>query len=110
MLVTKGDLFHQEAKPAASGLGEHFSGVEIVSEKDAAVYARVFARHGADPARAVMAGNSVKSDVLPALAAGGHAALVPYPLVWAHEAAEAPQDHPRFRELPRAERSGAMGR
>lgn len=99
VLVTKGDLFHQEAKLAASGLGDHFSGVEIVSEKHAGTYARVFARHGAAPQRAVMAGNSVKSDVLPALEAGGHAALVPYPLVWAHEAAEAPRAHPRFREL-----------
>ena len=99
VLVTKGDLFHQEAKLAASGLGDHFSGVEIVSEKHAETYARVFARHGAAPERAVMAGNSVKSDVLPALEAGGHAALVPYPLVWAHEAAEAPRAHPRFREI-----------
>ncbi|MBU3079141.1 HAD family hydrolase [Sphingomonas quercus] len=100
VLVTKGDLFHQEAKLAASGLGEHFSGVEIVSEKHADLYARIFARHGVRPERAVMAGNSVKSDVLPALEAGGHAALVPYPLVWAHEAAAPPHAHPRFRELP----------
>ena len=99
VLVTKGDLFHQESKLAASGLGEHFSGVEIVSEKDAAVYARVFARHGAAPGHALMAGNSVRSDVLPALEAGAHAALIPYELVWAHEAADIPHGHPRFREL-----------
>ena len=46
-----------------------------------------------------MAGNSVRSDVLPPLEAGAWAALVPYPLVWSHEAAEAPGEHPRFREL-----------
>ncbi len=46
-----------------------------------------------------MAGNSVRSDILPALEAGGYAALIPYPLVWSHEAAEAPASHPRFREL-----------
>jgi putative hydrolase of the HAD superfamily len=99
VLITKGDLFHQERKLAASGLGELFSGVEIVSEKTAATYARVFDRHGTGAADAVMAGNSVRSDVTPALEAGAWAALVPYPLVWAHEAADAPLDHPRFREL-----------
>lgn len=99
VLITKGDLFDQERKLAASGLGELFAAVEIVSEKTAAVYARVFERHGTGAAEAVMAGNSVRSDVLPALEAGAFAALVPYPLVWAHEAAEAPRDHPRYREL-----------
>jgi putative hydrolase of the HAD superfamily len=100
VLITKGDLFHQESKLAASGLGSHFSGVEIVSEKTPEAYARAFARHGGAAETAVMAGNSVKSDVLPMLKAGGWAALIPYPLVWAHEAAEAPAGHPRFRELP----------
>lgn len=98
VLITKGDLFHQEAKLAASGLGHHFAAVEIVSTKTAATYARVFARHGAAPDRCVMAGNSVRSDVLPVIEAGGYAALVPYPIVWAHESAEAPHGHPRFRE------------
>ncbi|MBM6596126.1 HAD family hydrolase [Microvirga pudoricolor] len=99
VLITKGDLFHQEAKLAASGLGDFFSGVEIVSDKSAATYHRVFRRHGSDPREAVMAGNSVRSDILPALEAGSYAALIPYPLVWAHEAADAPAGHPRFREL-----------
>lgn len=98
VLITKGDLFHQEQKLAASGLGSFFSGVEIVSEKTADVYARIFAHHGAAE-QAVMAGNSVRSDVVPALEAGSWAALIPYPLVWAHEAADAPADHPRFAEL-----------
>jgi putative hydrolase of the HAD superfamily len=99
VLITKGDLFHQEAKLAASGLGKLFSGVEIVSEKGPDTYRRIFQRHGSGPERAVMAGNSVRSDILPALEAGAFAALIPYPLVWSHEAAEAPFDHPRFREL-----------
>lgn len=99
ILITKGDLFHQEQKLAASGLGDLFHGVEIVSEKTIDTYARAFARHGGRADDAVMAGNSVRSDILPALAAGAHAALIPYPLVWAHEAADAPADHPRFREL-----------
>lgn len=99
VLITKGDLLHQEQKLAASGLGDHFSAVEIVSEKDAATYERVFARHGTGAGEAAMCGNSIRSDVLPALEAGAFAALVPYPLVWAHEAAEAPSGHPRFAEL-----------
>ncbi|MBI1407242.1 MAG: HAD hydrolase-like protein [Caulobacter sp.] len=99
VLITKGDLLHQEQKLAASGLGDLFAAVEIVSEKDRKTYETVFNRHGTGPEQAVMAGNSVKSDIIPALEAGAWAALVPYPLVWAHEAASAPHDHPRYREL-----------
>lgn len=99
VLVTKGDLWHQEAKLAASGLGERFAGVEIVSDKTPETYARIFARHGVAPEEALMAGNSMRSDVLPALEAGAWAAFVPFELCWAHEAADAPQGHPRYREL-----------
>ena len=99
VLVTKGDLFHQESKLAASGLGEHFDGVEIVSEKTAATYARVFARYGAAPQSAVMAGNSLRSDVWPALAAGAFAVHIPHEVEWAHERAETPQGEPRFARL-----------
>jgi putative hydrolase of the HAD superfamily len=99
VLVTKGDLLHQEAKLAASGLGDRFAGVEIVSEKDEATFRRLLARHAADPARTVMAGDSMRSDILPALAAGAWAAHVPQPLAWSHERAESPVDHPRFRQL-----------
>lgn len=99
ILITKGDLFHQESKLAASGLGSHFSGVEIVSEKTPGVYARAFARHGGAAETSLMAGNSVKSDILPMLAAGGYAALVPYPLVWEMERADKPEGHPRYREV-----------
>ena len=99
VLITKGDLLHQEQKLASSGLGDYFVAVEIVSEKDADTYRRVFDRHGSGPEQAVMAGNSMRSDILPALDAGCWGALIPYPLVWSHEAAEAPQDHPRYAEL-----------
>jgi len=99
VLITKGDLLHQEQKLAASGLGDLFVAVEIVSEKDASTYDRVFARHGSGAAQAAMCGNSLRSDILPALEAGAWAAHVPYPLTWAHEMADAPQGHPRFAEL-----------
>jgi putative hydrolase of the HAD superfamily len=99
VLITKGDLFDQESKLARSGLAELFHGVEIVSEKDAATYARVLARLGDGAERAVMVGNSVRSDVLPMLVAGGHAVHVPYVSTWEHERADAPDGHPRFHRV-----------
>jgi len=99
VLITKGDLMDQERKLAASGLGELFAAVEIVSEKHAHTYDRVFARHGTGAAEAVMVGNSMRSDVLPALEAGAWAVHIPYAVTWAHELADAPAGHPRFGEL-----------
>ena len=99
VLITKGDLLHQEQKLAASGLGELFAAVEIVSEKDASTYVRVFERHGTGAAQAVMVGNSLRSDILPALEAGAWGAYIPYHITWAHEVAEAPEAHDRFAEL-----------
>lgn len=99
VLVTKGDLFHQEAKLAASGLGDRFSGIEIVSEKTAETYRRIFARYGANPDEAVMVGNSLRSDILPALEAGAYAVHVPHEFVWAHERADAPEAEPRFAQI-----------
>jgi len=101
ILITKGDLLDQERKLAASGLGDLFSAVEIVSEKDRATYERVFTRHGTGPAEAVMAGNSMKSDVLPAIAAGAFGVHIPYHVTWAHELADAPVDEPRYVSLAR---------
>jgi putative hydrolase of the HAD superfamily len=101
VLVTKGDLLHQEVKLAASGLGGLFAGVEIVSDKRPETFARIFHRYGVAAERAVMAGDSMRSDILPALEVGAWAAFVPTDNGWAHEAAEAPVDHPRFRRLAR---------
>jgi putative hydrolase of the HAD superfamily len=101
VLVTKGDLFHQEAKLAASGLGARFAGVEIVSDKTAEGFRRLFERYEAPAARSAMAGDSVRSDILPALAAGAWAAHVPHEVDWVHERADAPHDHPRFKRLAR---------
>ena len=99
VLITKGDLMDQERKVAASGLGDLFAAVEIVSEKDRGTYERVFARHGTGADEAVMAGNSMKSDVLPALEAGAFAVHIPYAVTWAHELADAPEDHARYGAL-----------
>jgi len=99
VLITKGDLLDQERKLAASGLGDLFAAVEIVSEKDRGTYDRIFARHGTGAAEAVMAGNSMKSDVLPALEAGAFAVHIPSVITWAHELADAPENHARFGAL-----------
>jgi putative hydrolase of the HAD superfamily len=99
VLITKGDLFDQERKLAASGLGELFEAVEIVSDKTAETYRRIFARHGHGPERAMMVGNSLKSDILPALEAGAWAVHVPHELTWALEHAEEPLGVARYRRI-----------
>jgi putative hydrolase of the HAD superfamily len=96
MVVTKGDLLHQESKVARSGLAEVLWQVEIVSEKDAATYQRVLRRWNIDPASFVMVGNSVRSDVLPVLAIGARAVHVPYHLTWVLEEAEPDLEQHRF--------------
>ncbi len=110
VLVTKGDLFDQERKLAQSGLGELFHAVEIVSDKTTATYQRIFTRHGDGPARAMMVGNSLKSDVVPAIAAGAWGIYVPHALGWALEHAEEPVAAPRFRRLAHlGELDGLLG-
>ena len=99
VLVTKGDLLHQEAKLAASGLGGRFSGIEIVSDKRADTFHRLFATYGVAPERAVMAGDSMRSDIFPALEAGAWAAYIPQEGAWIHERRDAPEAHPHFRQL-----------
>jgi putative hydrolase of the HAD superfamily len=99
ILITKGDLFDQERKLAQSGLGDFFDAVEIVSDKKPAIYERVFARHADGAARAMMVGNSLKSDVIPALEAGAWGVHVPHELMWELDHADAPEGHPRFRAV-----------
>ncbi|MFD2738201.1 HAD family hydrolase [Sulfitobacter aestuarii] len=99
VLITKGDLLDQERKLAQSGLRAYFDAVEIVSRKDRETYQRVFERHGDGPTRGVMAGNSMRSDVLPMIEAGGWGVYVPHGLVWAIEHAEPPGDHYRYAEI-----------
>jgi putative hydrolase of the HAD superfamily len=102
VVVTKGDLFHQESKVARSGLGDHLAGVEIVADKTPAAYERVCRRHRARPERLVMVGNSLRSDAAPVLALGGWAVHVPYPLHWELERADDEptlRAHERFREI-----------
>lgn len=99
VLITKGDLFDQERKLAASGLGDFFHAVEIVSDKSPSTYSKAFSRHGDGAEHSLMVGNSLKSDVLPALEAGSWSVYVPHALTWSYEHAEKPENHPRFREI-----------
>ncbi len=100
VLITKGDLFDQERKLAQSGLGELFDAVEIVSDKKATTYdAHLRSATPTAPNARMMVGNSLKSDVVPAIEAGSWGVYVPHGLTWHLEHAEAPVDQPRFREL-----------
>jgi len=90
ILITKGDLRDQERKLAKSGLAPHFHHTEIVAEKDAGTYGRILRRRQIPPDQFLMVGNSLKSDILPALDVGAWAALVPYPLLWQAEASRPP--------------------
>lgn len=85
VLITKGDLFHQERKVAACGLSEVFSRIEIVSEKDDATYTRLFQEFEVEPCEFAMVGNSLRSDIAPVVALGGWGIYMPYHTVWAHE-------------------------
>lgn len=90
LVITKGDLLDQERKVARSGLAEYFQHVEVVSHKTHTTYERLLMRHGFPPARVLMVGNSLRSDILPILELGGQAAYIPYELTWLHEAADLP--------------------
>ena len=86
VLITKGDLFHQEAKVRDSGLADLFGRIEIVSEKDPATYARVLREFEVSPSQFLMVGNSLRSDIAPVLELGGWGIHVPYHVTWVHEA------------------------
>src|SRR6266511_4355960 len=85
MLITKGDLFEQQAKIARSGLSGHFGKIEIVPVKIRETYQSIVARHEISPDRFLMVGNSIRSDVLPVIEMGGRAVHIPYETTWEHE-------------------------
>ena len=99
ILVTKGDVFDQERKVAASGLAEYFAAIEIVADKTEAAYRRIFERHTEGPEHTVMVGNSLRSDILPALAAGSFAVYVPHDLTWSYEHAAEPESNLRYARI-----------
>jgi putative hydrolase of the HAD superfamily len=88
MLVTKGDLNHQLAKIARSGLKDYFTFVEVVSDKTTAVYQSILERVKVPAEQFLMVGNSLRSDILPVLELGGWAVYIPHDLTWSHEQTE----------------------
>ena len=82
ILVTKGDITEQSGKIERSGLKEYFAATEIVAEKNAATYHGVVEKYGLSPDVTWMVGNSPKSDINPALAAGINAVFVPHADTW----------------------------
>lgn len=96
LMITKGDLHHQERKVLASGLAHYFEGVEIVSDKKPQTYHTICKRHGSTTERTLMAGNSIRSDVLPMIAAGGFGVYVPFTILWDHEHEDVPAGTPRY--------------
>lgn len=101
VVATKGDLLDQERKLKGSGIEHHFHHIEIMSEKGEADFKKLIRHLDVAPAEFLMVGNSLKSDVLPVLAIGGHGFHVPYHTTWAHEHVEHTIDHPQFRQLRR---------
>ncbi len=99
VLVTKGDLVHQEQKLGRSGLADQFDRIEIVSDKTAATYRRIFGTPANTGPHAAMIGNSVRSDILPAIVAGAWGLHVPHDLTWSHENADLPSDRPLYRRF-----------
>jgi putative hydrolase of the HAD superfamily len=103
VLITKGDLFHQEAKVRQCGFAQLFRRIEIVSEKDRATYARLLQEFDLPAERFVMVGNSLRSDIAPVLELGGWGVHVPYHTTWAHEdEAEIDECAPRLRRVEHA--------
>jgi putative hydrolase of the HAD superfamily len=96
ILVTKGDLHHQERKVLASGLAHYFEAVEIVSDKKPETFRKICSRYGAAIDKSLMAGNSIRSDVLPMIEAGGYGVYVPFSILWDHEHEDVPEGTARF--------------
>jgi putative hydrolase of the HAD superfamily len=90
MLITKGDLLDQETKIEKSGMAQYFRHIEIVSQKTVGIYDSLLKKYALSPARFMMIGNSLPSDVLPVLELGANAVHIPHEITWLHEKAEPP--------------------
>ncbi len=95
-IFTKGDPEEQRIKIDRSGLAEHFAHAAIVKEKNRAAYQALAEERGFKHERTWMIGNSPKSDINPALAAGLNAVYVPHPRTWSLEHEHVPDSHPRL--------------
>lgn len=99
VVATKGDLLDQERKLKKSGLENYFHHIEIMSDKQESDYGKLIRHLDIKPAEFLMIGNSLKSDIMPVLAMGGHGVHVPYHTTWAHEKTAHIIEHPNFRQV-----------
>ena len=99
VVATKGDLLDQERKLKKSGIEHYFHHTEIMSDKQERDYIKLIKHLDIPPSAFLMIGNSLKSDVLPVLAVGGHGIHVPYHTTWAHEQVSHHIDHPNFKQV-----------
>jgi putative hydrolase of the HAD superfamily len=108
--MTKGDQAEQADKLARSGLASHFSAVEIVAEKDPQTYRAVMQRRELTPHSSWMIGNSIKSDINPALAAGLHAVFLFHKDTWVleHAALDSAPEGQHLLELDSFAKLGAI--
>jgi putative hydrolase of the HAD superfamily len=100
-IFTKGDIEEQRLKIDRSGLGRYFEHAAIVKEKNQAAYVDLALQRQFNHSQTWMIGNSPKSDINPALAAGLNAVFVPHPRTWSLEHAEVPENHPRLLKVER---------
>jgi putative hydrolase of the HAD superfamily len=103
VLMTKGDFTEQSGKVERSGLKEYFAAVEIVAEKDPATYKEIVSKYRLEPETTWMVGNSPRSDINPALAAGINAVFVPHDMTWVleHETVNSAPDGLRLLQVER---------
>ena len=100
VVFTKGELMDQEGKLRRSGLEQYFSHVETVSNKTEQEYRQLCENLDVAPEETMMVGNSFRSDIAPALAAGAWAVHIPYHVVWELEKSEE-FPHERLRKISR---------
>jgi len=101
VVATKGDLLDQQRKLTKSGLDHYFHHIEIMSDKQERDYQKLMKHLDCKPEQFLMLGNSLKSDVLPVLAVGGHAVHIPFHTTWVHERIDHTIEHPNFYQMER---------
>ena len=99
IVATKGDLKDQQRKLHDSGLGPYFHHIEVMADKQEVNYEKLLKRLEINADEFFMIGNSLKSDVLPVLAIGGHAVHIPFHTTWEHEKVNHKVEHPNFKTL-----------
>ena len=96
VVATKGDLLDQRRKLHNSALGHYFHHIEVMADKQEKDYTDLLKRLDVQPEEFFMIGNSLKSDVLPVLAIGGHAVHIPFHTTWEHERIDYEVEHTNF--------------